>query len=70
VAILAALLEGLALGLSIAPPGGPIGLLGIRRTLAESRAAGLASGLGAATADAVYGLVAGVFAGSALWWLI
>jgi threonine/homoserine/homoserine lactone efflux protein len=47
--------RGLALGLSIAAPVGPIGLLCIRRTLAQGRAAGLLSGLGAATADAVYG---------------
>ena len=38
---------------------GPIGALCIRRTLAEGRAVGLASGLGAATADALYGCVAG-----------
>ncbi len=48
----------MALGLSIAAPVGPIGLLCIRRTLAQGRAAGLLSGLGAATADAVYGSVA------------
>lgn len=51
-------LKGAAIGLAIAAPVGPIGLLCIRRTLAEGRAAGLATGLGAATADAVYGLVA------------
>jgi len=50
--------RGLALGLSIAAPVGPIGLLCIRRTLAQGRGAGLLSGLGAATADAVYGSVA------------
>jgi threonine/homoserine/homoserine lactone efflux protein len=38
---------------------GPIGVLCIRRTLAAGRAAGLASGLGAATADAIYGCIAG-----------
>jgi threonine/homoserine/homoserine lactone efflux protein len=38
---------------------GPIGVLCIRRTLADGRAAGLVSGLGAATADAFYGFVAG-----------
>jgi threonine/homoserine/homoserine lactone efflux protein len=38
---------------------GPIGVLCMQRTLAQGRAAGLASGLGAATADAVYGSVAG-----------
>ena len=50
--------QGLLLGFSIAAPVGPIGILCIRRTLAESRAAGFASGLGAATADALYGCVA------------
>jgi threonine/homoserine/homoserine lactone efflux protein len=53
------LLRGLAIGFSIAAPVGPIGVLCIRRTLTEGRAAGLASGLGAATADALYGCVAG-----------
>lgn len=52
------LLRGLILGFSIAAPVGPIGVLCIRRTLAEGRAVGLASGLGAATADAAYGLIA------------
>ena len=53
------LARGLLIGFSIAAPVGPIGLLCIRRTLAEGRAAGLVSGLGAATADALYGAVAG-----------
>jgi threonine/homoserine/homoserine lactone efflux protein len=53
------LLKGLAIGFSIAAPVGPIGLLCIRRTLAEGRLCGLVSGLGAATADATYGCVAG-----------
>jgi threonine/homoserine/homoserine lactone efflux protein len=48
----------MAVGLSIAAPVGPIGVLCIRRTLAEGRLAGLVSGLGAATADAVYGCIA------------
>ena len=51
--------KGLILGLSIAAPVGPIGVLCIRRTLARGRAIGLVSGLGAATADAVYGCIAG-----------
>jgi threonine/homoserine/homoserine lactone efflux protein len=51
--------RGLLIGLAIAAPVGPIGVLCIRRTLAEGRLAGLASGLGAATADAFYGAVAG-----------
>jgi threonine/homoserine/homoserine lactone efflux protein len=53
------LLRGMVIGFSIAAPVGPIGVLCIRRTLASGRAVGLASGLGAATADAVYGCVAG-----------
>ncbi|MEM2122207.1 MAG: LysE family transporter [Candidatus Bathyarchaeia archaeon] len=53
------LLEGLIIGFSIAAPVGPIGVLCIRRTLAEGRASGLFSGLGAATADAIYGCIAG-----------
>jgi threonine/homoserine/homoserine lactone efflux protein len=51
--------KGLLLGFSIAAPVGPIGVLCIRRTIAEGRASGLVSGLGAATADALYGSVAG-----------
>lgn len=53
------LLKGLAIGFAIAAPVGPIGVLCIRRTFAEGRAAGVATGLGAATADACYGAVAG-----------
>jgi len=52
------LLKGLVIGLSIAAPVGPIGVLCIRRTLAEGRLSGIVSGLGAATADAFYGSVA------------
>lgn len=51
--------KGLIIGFSIAAPVGPIGVLCIRRTLDEGRAAGLLTGLGAATADAMYGCVAG-----------
>jgi len=49
------LLKGIVLGFSIAAPVGPIGVLCIRRTLSEGRSSGLATGLGAATADALYG---------------
>lgn len=52
------LLKGLVIGFSIAAPVGPIGLLCIRRSLTDGRAAGFVSGLGAATADALYGLIA------------
>ena len=53
------LLRGILIGFSIAAPVGPIGVLCIRRTLAEGRATGFVSGLGAATADVVYGCIAG-----------
>lgn len=51
--------RGLIVGFSIAAPVGPIGVLCIRRTLAQGRAVGLSSGLGAATADGLYGSIAG-----------
>lgn len=54
------LIRGVIIGFSIAAPVGPIGVLCIRRTLAEGRPVGFASGLGAATADALYGCVAGL----------
>ena len=53
------LLKGIAIGFAIAAPVGPIGVLCIRRTFADGQAAGFATGLGAATADAMYGAVAG-----------
>jgi threonine/homoserine/homoserine lactone efflux protein len=52
------LLRGLIIGFSFAAPVGPIGVLCIRRTLAEGRAVGLVSGLGAAVADGLYGAAA------------
>ena len=52
------LVRGMALGFSIAAPVGPIGVLCIRRTLASGRLFGFVSGLGAATADMLYGAVA------------
>ncbi|MBF2086560.1 LysE family transporter [Thermoleptolyngbya sp. C42_A2020_037] len=50
--------RGLLIGFSIAAPVGPIGVLCIRRTLTQGQLAGLLSGLGAATADAIYGAIA------------
>ena len=57
--MLSVFLRGLLIGFSIAAPVGPIGLLCIRRTVADGRMVGFVSGLGAATADAFYGAVAG-----------
>jgi threonine/homoserine/homoserine lactone efflux protein len=50
--------RGLALGLAVAAPVGPMSLLCMRQTLARGFFAGMASGLGVATADGVYGAVA------------
>jgi threonine/homoserine/homoserine lactone efflux protein len=50
--------RGLVIGFAIAAPVGAIGLLCIRRTLAHGRLIGFVSGLGAASADALYGAVA------------
>lgn len=44
-------------GLSIAAPVGPIGLLCIQRTLVSGPGVGFISGLGAASADAIYGAI-------------
>jgi len=52
------LLKGLILGFVIAAPVGPIGVLCARRTLTHGRRAGFFSGMGAATADAIYGFIA------------
>ncbi|MGE5625644.1 MAG: LysE family translocator [Bacillota bacterium] len=49
--------RGLIIGFAIAAPVGPIGMLVIRRTLADGRLLGLLTGLGAAAADALYGSV-------------
>ena len=50
--------KGLVVGFLVATPVGPIGLLCIQRTLSEGKITGLVSGLGAATADAIFGLIA------------
>ena len=56
--ILCVFVKGVVLGLSLAAPVGPIGVLCIQRTLRAGRLIGLISGLGAATADGLYGLIA------------
>lgn len=57
-------LKGLGIGVAVAAPVGPIGLLCIKRTLARGWTNGFATGLGVASADATYGLM--VAAGLAL----
>ncbi len=57
-------LKGALIGFSIAAPVGPIGLLCIKRTLSDGRLSGFLSGLGAACADALYGMVAALGLGA------
>lgn len=52
-------LKGIAVGIVIAVPVGPVGVLCVRRTIFEGRLFGFLSGLGAATADTIFGIVAG-----------
>jgi threonine/homoserine/homoserine lactone efflux protein len=53
------LLKGVLVGIIIAVPVGPVGVLCIRRTIFNGRLSGFISGLGAATADAIFGIIAG-----------
>ena len=52
-------LRGLAAGLIIAAPVGPVNVLCIQRTIGKSWKSGILSGLGAAVADTIYGAIAG-----------
>ncbi|HSY53540.1 MAG TPA: LysE family transporter [Opitutaceae bacterium] len=52
------LLKGFVIGFIVAAPVGPVGLLCIRRSILDGRVAGFVTGLGAATGDAVFGLIA------------
>jgi threonine/homoserine/homoserine lactone efflux protein len=51
-------IKGLIIGFAMAVPIGPIGIMCIRKTLAEGHTRGLIIGLGAATADSLYGIIA------------
>ncbi|MFC4775209.1 LysE family translocator [Paenibacillus sp. GCM10023252] len=51
-------LRGISIGLAIAAPVGPIGILCIRHTLLRGRLHGFLAGCGAATADVIYGIIA------------
>jgi threonine/homoserine/homoserine lactone efflux protein len=53
------LLKGVLAGFAISAPVGPVNVLCFSRTLSKGRMAGLISGLGAATADTIYGGIAG-----------
>lgn len=51
-------LRGIAIGFAVAAPIGPVGILCIRKALAEGRLAAFVAGLGAALADTLFGAVA------------
>jgi threonine/homoserine/homoserine lactone efflux protein len=53
------ILRGIAAGLAISAPVGPMNVLCISRTMAKGWKSGVVSGLGAATADTLYGSIAG-----------
>ena len=63
-------MQSMLIGLSIAAPVGQIGVLAIQRTLDHGRAAGLATGLGAAFADAVYGAIGAFGVTTLIAWLL
>ena len=52
-------LRGVAAGLAISAPVGPVNVLCIQQTLSKGPRAGVVSGLGAAAADTIYGAIAG-----------
>lgn len=53
------LVKGAIIGIAIAAPVGPIAILCMKRSLTQGRIFGFISGLGAASADAMFGLIAG-----------
>ena len=63
-------LQAAVIGVLIAAPVGPIGLLTMQRTLERGLAAGLATGLGAAAADAVYGAIGAFGVTTLIDWLL
>ncbi len=58
---LAFLAKGFLIGILVAAPLGPVGILIVHRVLAERRRAGFISGVGAATADTLYACIAAFF---------
>ena len=55
---LSLLIRGILVGVAIAVPVGPIGVLCVRRTILRGPVSGLISGLGAALADTLFGCIA------------
>lgn len=53
------MVKGIVIGFLASIPLGPIGVLCIQRTLSRGRRSGFASGLGAASSDFIYAIIAG-----------
>ncbi|MDP4209030.1 MAG: LysE family transporter [Bacteroidota bacterium] len=53
------LLKGILMGLVVSVPLGPVGVMCIQRTINRGMKSGLISGIGAASADTVYAIIAG-----------
>jgi threonine/homoserine/homoserine lactone efflux protein len=56
--VLVFFLKGIAVGAVIAVPVGPVGILCLRKAIFEGELAGLVAGLGAASGDTVFGIIA------------
>ena len=54
------LCKGIMIGLAVSIPLGPMGLIAVQRTLNKGRTSGFMSGMGIATADTIFALIAAV----------
>lgn len=61
--LLQVLFKGVAIGLMVSIPMGPIGLICMQRTLNRGVKSGIFSGLGAATADTIFAIIAALGVG-------
>jgi threonine/homoserine/homoserine lactone efflux protein len=64
------LLRGAIAGLAISAPVGPVNVLCVSRTIKKGLLGGIASGLGAAAADTIYGSIAGFSITFIIAWLV
>src|SRR5258708_2044727 len=55
--LLVFLLKGIVVGIIIAVPVGPVGVLCVRRTIFQGKLTGFVSGLGAAKGDGIFGVI-------------
>jgi len=54
------LIKGIIVGLVVSIPLGPMGVLCVQRTLNKGKSSGFSSGMGIATADTIFALIAGL----------